>query len=186
MGKALPDGTAVCSAVPAKGRVNVADRAYFRRALKTQEMVMGDVIVGRYTGKPVITFAKAMRNGGGHVTGVLFLSLDLTWLHGELAANGLTGKNIVDWPLFRRIQAAGGEDVLEDTGLDGERRLFAHATLLDTAAGRTTLWLSVPKAVIEAPLRRELGLALGIALAVLAATLGLVVWAATGWCCARC
>ncbi len=201
IGKVLPNGAVVCAAVPAKGPVDFSDRNWFQRALMTQEMTVGDVVIGRILGKPLITFAKAMHDETGRVTGVLYLSLDLAWLQRELAKaalpegarltvvdakgtvavrhpdlKGLAGKNIADRPLFQHILAQGGAGTLEDIGLDGVRRINGYTPLLDTASGRMILWLSVPKAAVEAPLLRELWINLATALALLIATLGLVVW----------
>lgn len=201
IGKALPDGEIDCLAVPATNRINIADRNYFKAALQSNDLVTSDVITSRSQGNPVVVFAKAMRNSAGQVSGLLFVSIDLTRLHEELAATrlpddarlvvvdakgtvavrypdpeGWGGKSAANLSLLQRIQATGGEGTAEDIGLDGERRLFAYVKLLDTVTGPMTLWLAVPKAVIEAPVRRELALGLGIALAVLIVALGLVAW----------
>ncbi|SCZ49610.1 PAS domain S-box protein [Thiohalomonas denitrificans] len=201
VGLVQPDGEAGCAAAPPVNHVNFADRQWFRKALQSDKTVISEVLRGRIVGKPLITFARAVRDGGGRVTGVLYLALDLTWLQHELSAadlqegtrlvvmdamgtiavrypdtgNGI-GKSIHDRTLLQRIQAAGEVGVLENIGPDGEPRIFAHARLLDTVSGPVTLSLTVPKALIHAPVYRELWNGLAIAFAVLIATLGLVVW----------
>ena len=199
--RTLPNGELACVAVPGTDHVSVADRNWFRAALKSHGMVVSEVVTGKVLGKPIVVFAKAMRDEAGSVTGVLFMSLSLEWLHRELAATqlpegarlvvvdakgtvaarhpdleGWVGKGAEHLPLLQRIQAEGGEGTAEDVGLDGERRLFAFTTLLDTVTGPLRLWLAVPKAVIEAPVRRAAWHRIGIALAVLLVSLGLVVW----------
>ncbi|MCX7149459.1 MAG: PAS domain S-box protein, partial [Rhodocyclales bacterium] len=201
IGRTRPDGELICAAVAAKGRVSFADRSWFRPTLQSHGMVISEVLTGLILNKPIIVFAKAMRDEAGGVTGVLFLSLDLEWLHRELAAaslpegarlvvvdakgtvavrhpdpEGWVGKSAEHLPLFQRVQAAGGEGVTEDIGLEGERRIFAYTTLLDTVSGPLRVWLSVPKAVIEAPAWRDAWLSFGMTLAVLFASLGLLVW----------
>lgn len=201
IGKALPDGDIACAALSPKGRVSIADRNFFKRAVLSHEMVVSEVLMARIVGERVIVLAKAMRNDAGHVTGVLYVSLDLAWLQRELASFDLKegarlvvvdakgtvavrhpdseewiGKSAALLPLFRHILATGGEGALEEVGLEGERRLFAYAKLLDTVSGPTYLWLSVPKATIEAPAQRAALLASGILLAVLIGTLGLLIW----------
>ncbi|MDP2134022.1 MAG: PAS domain S-box protein, partial [Sulfuritalea sp.] len=196
----LPNGEVACAAVPATGRVSFADRNWFQQALQSHGMVISDVVIGRILNQPMIVFAKAMRDETGRVTGVFYLSLNLEWLHGELAANqlpegarlvvvdargtvavrhpdpeGWVGKSAEHLPLLERIRAAGGEGLAEDDGLEGEARLFAYTKLMDTVAGPMRLWLSVPKSVIEAPVRRATLLGLGVTLAVLLVTLGLLV-----------
>jgi PAS domain S-box-containing protein len=201
VGKALPDGDVACAAVPPKGRVSIADRNYFKSALQSREMVASEVITARIVDKRVISFAKAMRNDDGEVVGVLYLSLDLTWLERELASahlhegarlvvvdskgtiaarqpdpEGRVGMTTIQLPLLQRIQAAGGDGTDEDVDPDGERRLFAYTKLLETVSGPIYLWLSVPKAVVEAPARRAAFFGIVILLTVLVSTIGLLVW----------
>lgn len=200
-GRTLPDGEVACVSVPPKSRVSYADRAWFQSALRSHEIVISEVLLGRIVGKPVIVFAKAMRDVAGRVTGVLYPSLDLAWLQRELTSaalpegarlvvvdakgtmalhhpdpDGWLGKSATHLPLLQRILAAGGEGTVEEIGLDGERRLFAYTKLLDTVSGPVYLWLSVPKAVLEAPAWRAALFSMGILLAVLISTIGLLVW----------
>lgn len=85
IGKALPDGELACAAVPPKDHVSFADRNWFREALKSDRMVIGDVVTGRIQGKPTINIARTERDDVGRVSAVLYLSLDLEWLRRELA-----------------------------------------------------------------------------------------------------
>ncbi len=204
IGLTLPDGEIACAAVPATGRVNLADRNWFKQTLQSREMVISEVVTGRILNQPIIVFAKSMRDEAGRVTGVLFLVLDLIWLQRELAAaqlpegsrlvvadakgtiavrhpdaEGLVGKGTKHQTLLQIIHAAGGEGTAEETGLDGKRRLFAFTKLLDTVAGPMHLWLAVPKARIEAAALHNAWLNFGIALGVLVATLGLIILGAT-------
>jgi len=201
IGKTLPDGNVACAAVPSKGRISIADRIYFKSALQSPEMVASEVVTARIVGKRVIAFAKAMRNEAGHVTGVLYLSLDLAWLQRDLAAAGLhegaqlvvvdakgtvavrhpdsaewVGKSATQLPLFQRMLASGGEGMDEEIGSEGERGFFAYTKLLDTVSGPIYLWLSVPKAIVEAPAQRALLYGIGIMLAVLLGTIGVLIW----------
>lgn len=200
-GRVLPNGDVACAAVPPKGLVNFSDRNWFRQALTTQDLVIGNLVVGRILGKPLITFAKAMRDETGRVASVLYLSLDLAWLHRHLEAahrpegtdlavvdakgtlavrhpdpEGWAGRSAADQPIVRRVLAADGKGTLEETGLDGRRRIFAHVRLLDSVSGPYILWMSVPKEAIEAPVRRDVLLGLGIMLAMFLSTMGVVVW----------
>lgn len=205
-GRALPDGEVACVSVAPKGRVSYADRAWFQSALRSHEMVISEVLLGRIVGKPIIVFAKAMRDVAGRVTSVLYLSLDLAWLQREMAtaallegarlvvvdANGTiavrhpdseewVGKSARQLPLFQSILAAGGEGTAEEISLEGERRIFAYTKLLNTVSGPIYLWLSVPKAVVEAPAQRMALFGVGILLAVLISTIGLLVWGGNRW-----
>jgi len=200
-GRTLPDGVVACVAVPPSGQVSYADRSWFQPVLHSRAMVIGQPETGHFPGKPAILFAKAMRDEARRVTGVLFLLLDLTWLQSELATNhlpegsrlvvvdakgavvvhhpdpeALTGKSVAHLPLFQYIQSTGGEGTVEDIGLEGDRRLFAFAKLLDAVSGPMYVWVSVPKAVLEAPARREALIGLGIMLTVLAGVMGFTIW----------
>lgn len=201
IGKVLPDGSLACAAVPPKGPVSYADRTWLREALKSEAMAVGDVVTGHIIGKPLVTFARAVRDNAGRNSAVLFLALDLEWLQRELAnarlpegarlvvvdtkgtvavrhpdPEGWVGKNVANTAQFQ-IVAVGGEGVAEEIGLDGVRRLYAYTPLLDTASGRLTLWLSVPRATVLAPANRDLVVGLSASLAALLLALGLAYWA---------
>ncbi|MDP2793106.1 MAG: PAS domain S-box protein, partial [Sulfurisoma sp.] len=198
-----PDGVVACAAVPLDANASMADRDYFRQALRSRGMVVSDVLHGHITGKPVVVFAKAMRDEAGHVSAVFQLALNLEWLHRQLATGrlpegvrlvvvdgkdtlvvrhpdpeGWVGMNSGHPELLQRMKAAGGEGVIENIGLDGKPRIFGFTPLLDTVAGRMTLWLSMPKAAVETQVLRETRADLAFTLAVLAVTLGLAMWGA--------
>src|SRR4029079_6665515 len=52
IGVADPNGNLVCSALPFKGPINVADRVYFKTALEMKGFAIGDYQVGRVTQPP--------------------------------------------------------------------------------------------------------------------------------------
>ncbi|MDP2795362.1 MAG: cache domain-containing protein, partial [Sulfurisoma sp.] len=196
-----PDGVVVCTAAPLADRVDASDRDYFQRVLQSREMVVSEVLTSRILGKPVILFAKARHDEAGRNEAVFVLSLNLEWLHRQLAETrlpqdarlllvdgrgtvvvrhpdpeGWVGRNVAQMSVFQRIQAHGGEGVIEDFDPDGVLRIYGFTPLLDTLFGRLTLWLALPKATVVAPAQRELWIGLALALAVLVATLGLAVW----------
>lgn len=203
MGKVLPNGDLACAALPPDGGPdNYADRYWFQQALATPAMVVSEVRLGRVAYRPTIGFAQAMRDGAGNISSVVYLALDLDWLQAELkeaalpeghrllvvdsqgavAASypdleGAVGRNIVQLPMFTRIMAHAGAGTAEDIGLDGVPRLIAYTPLLETDSGlKYHLWLTVPKAVVEAPAQRELRISLAIALAILAGMMGGLLW----------
>ena len=195
-----PDGVVACAAVPPSGHVSYADRSWFQPVLRSREVLTSEVLQGRILGKPIIVFVKAIRDAADRVTGILVLSLDLDWLNRELTTLGQhegarlvvvdakgtvavrypndewVGKSVTQQPLFQHILTAGGEGTAEEISLEGERRLFAYTKLLDTVSGPVYLWLSMPKAVVEAPAQRAALFGFGILLAVLISTIGLVAW----------
>ena len=189
------DGRLSCSAVPLQSAVNVADRAYFRRALETRGFAIGDYQIGRVTLLPSINYAFPVL-GGGEVQAVVFAAQSLNWLTVALtkvqfspgAVLTITDRNatvLADLPdLSDRVgkrlpepevlaalsrQPDGG--TFEDEDACGQRRLWAHAPLiagLDLHAA-----VGVPEAAAFAAIRRRLErnlIALGlVTLAALAA-----------------
>jgi len=75
------NGDVVCSAVPLKDPVNVADRGYFTRALQTRDFAVGEYQVGRVTGAPSVNFGYPVLDETGQIKSVVFAALDLAWLN---------------------------------------------------------------------------------------------------------
>ncbi len=73
------DGYFVCDGVGSPKSVFAGDRDYFQSALAKRGMAASGYMVGRATGKEVITFAMPVENNGA-VTGVAFASIDLSEL----------------------------------------------------------------------------------------------------------
>ena len=63
----------------ARSPVEIADRPYFRQALKTSAFIVGEYTVGRTSGVPVLPFALRMERGG-EVIGVIVTTLRVDWL----------------------------------------------------------------------------------------------------------
>ena len=74
------DGNMLCSAVPLRSQVNVADRPYFTLALETRRFAVGDYQVGRITQLPSINYAYPVVDTAGNVEGVVFAAQSLSWL----------------------------------------------------------------------------------------------------------
>jgi hypothetical protein len=77
---ARPDGEVFCSALPLARPVNVADRAYFRRALKTGGFVAGDYLIDRISGKSTVVFAYPVDGTDSRPEAVVFAAIDLGWV----------------------------------------------------------------------------------------------------------
>lgn len=80
-GAADRNGNVFCSAVPMSAPVNVADRAWFQRALERRDFAVGDYQIDRITGKPVLVFGHPVWEGD-QIIAVAFAALDLAWLEG--------------------------------------------------------------------------------------------------------
>ncbi|RCX32186.1 bifunctional diguanylate cyclase/phosphodiesterase [Thioalbus denitrificans] len=156
LGLIQADGALFCSAVPAPGPVNLADRTYFQRALKTRRFVVGDFIVGRITGIPVLAVAQPMFGPKGRIQGVLYASIDLHWLSSQflgvslpaaatidlVGGNGMVlahypdaserlGKPLPVPGLARRIQQVDPQGTIEAVEPAGQARLYAYTRLYD-------------------------------------------------------
>ncbi len=79
------DGNTTASVIPLTRPVNVADRPYFRNAIKTGGIGIGDYQIGRITGKATLNFAYPIRDRDGKITGILYAALNLDWLNREQA-----------------------------------------------------------------------------------------------------
>ncbi|MBI5612437.1 MAG: EAL domain-containing protein [Gammaproteobacteria bacterium] len=175
-----PDGWVFCSAVPTAQRVNVTDRAYFKRALETRDFAIGDFQIGRITGRPVVVFSYPDYEANGRLRAVVFAALDLAWLD-QLAAKaqlpdgsrvtlfdgrgvilhrypeseGWIGKSPEDSPLMRAILASRSEGTIETAGLDHVPRLYAFAPLLaGVAGGGAYLSVGIPRDIAFADVNR--------------------------------
>ena len=154
LGAITPAGDVVCSAVPLRGPVNVADQGYFRRTLDTRDFVVGGYAVDRISGKPALTLAWPAVDAAGTLRAVVFVGLDLAWLpqlvegarlpagssfvvsdaaglvlvrHPD--AGGRIGRSVPEAPLMQAIQRQQGEGKAQVTDADGVSRLFGWAPL---------------------------------------------------------
>jgi signal transduction histidine kinase len=146
------DGNAFCSAIPVTGRVYVGDRPYFRRAVETRELAIGEYQIGRITGKAAINFGYPVLDDAGQIAAVVIVSLDLDWLN-ELASeaelppetmltvidrNGTilsrypddgkwVGKLMPEPLVLNAILTQKGNGTIDAPGTDGIPRLFSFA-----------------------------------------------------------
>lgn len=73
-----PDGQVIASAVPIITAENFSDRPYFQDVLKNKSFSIGQYVVGRITGKPIIVFGYPVLDRQGKVAAVLLAPLDLS------------------------------------------------------------------------------------------------------------
>jgi Cache domain len=141
------EGRIFCASGPTVA--SVADHSFFRRAMAHDGLVVGDYWVDPVGGQKVINFAQQFDDSNGHLAGVIFASLDLTWLSDHLKGNGLTptsskliadrqGNIIARLPhpeefIGKNMRGShesimeGGEAGWEEvTGVDGVTRIFGY------------------------------------------------------------
>ncbi|HEX5803667.1 MAG TPA: response regulator [Azospira sp.] len=175
-------GTMLCSALPFKPGMNVADRSWFRRALDSRDFSIGDYLIGRISGRPSLTLSLPVIDDAGAAQKVLFAAVDLSWLSrlGESLApppgtaitvvdgDGIvlarhpdpqqewTGRRVPPDPASERIVGAGCRGFAELTGIDGVRRLNAIEPLRQLEGGKCLhVRVGVPKDEVYAPIERE-------------------------------
>jgi len=200
LGVATPAGEVVCSALPLRARVNVADRRWFREALRMRRFAVGNYQIGRITGQASVNFGYPLLDGRGRVEAVVFAALGLRGLQPLVSQGSLppgssllvldrnatvlarypgsaaaVGRTLPDEPLVR-ILLSHREGVAEATGLDGVRRFYGFTPLPGTpAANDAILAVGIPKARAlagaDADLRRTLLVIAAVGLLALAATL---------------
>ncbi len=84
MGAVHPDGRMFCSAAPQPGPIDLADRAYYREALRTGGLGVGEYVVSRVRGTGALGFGHPVVDERGGLAAVAYASLAVTRLQGEL------------------------------------------------------------------------------------------------------
>jgi serine phosphatase RsbU (regulator of sigma subunit) len=195
-----PNGTLVCSALPFRGVINVADRVYFKMAIQMRDFAIGDYQIGRITQRPALSYGYPLLDSSGQLSGVIILTQNLNWLTAALAhvtfppgavlvvtdRNGIVlaqmpdagdwiGKTLPEAQVLEEVSDQRDGGVFEANDAQGVARLWAHAPLIAGADLHATM--GTPKSYAFAAINRRLvrnlvGLALVTILAVIAATLG--------------
>ncbi len=78
-------GLLLCSALPMAAGLNLADRAYFQRAVKTRRFAVGDFQIGRITGRASVNLAYPVLDIAGDLEAVVFSALDIGRFHATVA-----------------------------------------------------------------------------------------------------
>ena len=186
------DGTGeiFCSAVPMPRPINVGDRLYFRRAMESHAVAVGEFQVGRAHGLPAINVGHPLLLPDGHVAGVVAAAIDARHMSRQLVELGLPDGGVA-YVTDRQGQVLAGTDLSpgaipapallapllaqpdapeELDGPDGVRRLYAFEAVAGPdgiPAFRVAVGVPVSKALGPANriLRRTLILYVLLALA---------------------
>ena len=89
LGAADVNGTIFCSS-SSLSYSSVAEQPFFKRAMATDELAVGNYWVDPSTGQKMIDFAQRFRDDNGQIAGVVFAGLDLDWLSAHLKERGLS------------------------------------------------------------------------------------------------
>lgn len=71
------NGWVRCSAVPFKKMVNSKDRSHFKKVIEKKGYAIGDIVIGRITGKPVVVLAYPVLDHANNITAVIGAALSL-------------------------------------------------------------------------------------------------------------
>jgi signal transduction histidine kinase len=198
LGAADVNGNVFCASRPI-GHRNVADHAFFQRAMPRDGVAVGNYFVDPDTGEKQINFAHRFYDGNGKVAGVVFAALDLAWLSDHLKERGLSptasiliadreGNIIARLPnpekLVGKNMRSGHAEIMdgdkagweESVGVDGVTRIFGYVPAqlppydLFLSAGQSKAEALAP--IENATRRGILLILLGLALAAFAAWRG--------------
>ncbi len=146
IGATRPDGVVFCSAASVRGTVDVSDRAFYREALRTGGLGVGDYVLSRVAGSGALGFGYPVHGARGELVAVAYASLATANLQQELDAldlpegsqvavldrNGVTltarpdgarwSGRPFDANLVSAVRRADGPVALD--GTDGVRRLY--------------------------------------------------------------
>ena len=192
------NGDVSCSAVPTTGKVNLADRPHFKRAVSERRFIAGNYVFGRVVRKHTVNLTYPIMHDD-LVVGVLFAAIDLSNLDQfvtdiELPAGSLLwtldGQGTVisrrpdptDW--FGKKMDGAAERIAATrhapamlTDPDGVERLYASAHVGKANLSDYTVLIGVPRNAILADAQRDqamavIGLLATVLLAALAAWYG--------------
>ena len=174
--------------------LSVADRKYYRDAVASRGIGIGEPMIGRVTGQYSLAIGRAVLAGDGHVRGIVAASTMITQLrallipaslpaeavvtlldkHGVVLARTQGGKEWVGRDISAlsstRATLAEREGVREVMGVDGVARLSGFAT---AARVPWHVFVGIPKDVALAEVRAQQREAIVLGIASLLVSLGL-------------
>jgi diguanylate cyclase len=205
LGVAGSDGEVYCSAMPMKRPVNIADRSYFQRALASRGLGIGDYQIGRIVGVITLNIGYPVTNADGHVVGVVYAAIDVSWINQLLTKTELSpdsmvaildsagtvfahhpeperwlGQSLRGSPLMKAILASQGEGTVGVTGFGDAPMLFAFAPLDKGPGGTIYVVAGTSAALVDRSVRKVLYR--NLLLLVVAALLGVAAaWFGSHW-----
>jgi PAS domain S-box-containing protein len=98
-----PDGTGLLAQfphIPGRSKINYSNKEWFIKAKKSDEVIISKPFMGEASKKPIITFAKAVKDDHGEILGVLY------------GVSSLTEKGFMDFIYKNKIGDSGGFTVV--------------------------------------------------------------------------
>jgi diguanylate cyclase (GGDEF)-like protein len=191
-------GNVVCSTAKLSRNYNLSDRAYFHKALKQEDFVSGDPVMGKLLNRSVLPFAQRYSDVTGKPSGVIVVSLDLDWVNKEfkrllgdpgirtglVTSEGLVlsrypepekwvGRNISHFPAFKAMMKINGSGTTDVVSHDGQKRIYSFANFSKADSVNIYLWMTLPRDSVVANAIKQFEWAIAIALSLLVLTLGI-------------
>ncbi len=201
---ALPNGDVYCSSSPLEEPVNLGDRPYFQEALRVRDFTVGEYVIGRITGLPILPLAQPILDDRGLPIAVVVAPISLEWLSQLLSEmqvlegmsilvidrsgmilarypnpEGWIGQTVPDHPIAQAIAEGEAEGTREGIGVDGETRLYGFTALSDPSVGGYVS-VGIPTSLAYAEADRTLARNLVWLGVVLVLALGVSQFASTG------
>jgi len=170
---AKPNGEVFCSSPALPGSLTISDRPSFQKAIQTKTFVVSEYMIGRLSGKPVITFSYPSLEDW-KVKAYVAAAMDLSWLNRLISGTPLpkdsviavidrsgtllarypdpshwVGKNFAQTPLFKQILETT-EGSTEVDGFDGVRRLYAFTSMEGSDPPGLYVTVGIPKETVFA------------------------------------
>ncbi|MDA3904017.1 MAG: ATP-binding protein [Desulfuromusa sp.] len=173
-GVANMNGDVFCSAIPLAEPINIADREYFKNAVKAGDFSIGDYLLGRITDKPSLIFGYPIIGEVDKIKGVVYAAMDLEWFtrfeadvtsllskgttlakidsDGIVLANDYEHEEILgkSFPIKSVLEAikTQGKGVVEAIDSHGVPRLYAFRPLgSKIASGEIFVIVGIPKEI---------------------------------------
>lgn len=164
---ASPDGQVFCSALPIEEPVSLADRDYFRQALRTRSFTVSGYLAGRLSGEPIMVMAYPIVGQKNEVEAVIMIGLQANWITPLAQTRNLpSGSTVVivdqefqiisqfpdakKWAgqpasnsdLMMQALQENGKGIYEDKGQDGIHRIYS---LIPLGESGNFLQVGIPK-----------------------------------------
>ncbi|MBI2357747.1 MAG: PAS domain S-box protein [Deltaproteobacteria bacterium] len=180
LGAYKPNGDQFCTTIPGARPINVADRPYFQRVMKTRDFTVGNYQIGRLTGRAVLPFAYPALDESGNVRAVALAVVGLSWLKqlaskaylppgstltlldssrvilGQYPGEEESAGKAVDDPILIQAAKDRSEGVAVGSGADGAPRFIGFTSLKSGSGDPMVLAISISQKAIFAEADRIL------------------------------
>lgn len=196
-----PDASLFCDSLRSGRELNLADRAYFQKALRQPSGVAVEPVFGRLTGLSVLQIAHPVRDEKGMLRFVLLASLNLAQYMETISRSpayssmvfmlvdrqgmvltrhpvidGAVGTSLATTPLFELAKSLANGAIGEESGIDGNARVWSVSRLPVEMDTGIHILVGVARADLAAAANRNLIYGISV-LSILMILVMLAAWA---------